>query len=66
MQVKRQQVKDAMERIGHQKDLTVLPVLGAENPWHYRNKVAFPVGNEKGNTIIGCFAQGTHKLPDTG
>ena len=64
MQVKRQQVKDAMERIGHQKDLTVLPVLGAENPWHYRNKVAFPVGKEKGKTIIGCFAQGTHKIID--
>ena len=64
MQVKRQQVKDAMERIGHQKGLTVLPVLGAENPWHYRNKVAFPVGKEKGKTIIGCFAQGTHKIID--
>ena len=64
MQVKRQQVKDAMERIGHQNDLTVLPVLGAENPWHYRNKVAFPVGKEKGKTIIGCFAQGTHKIID--
>ena len=64
MQVKRQQVKDAMERIGHQKDLTVLPVLGAENPWHYRNKVAFPVGKEKDKTIIGCFAQGTHKIID--
>lgn len=64
LKVKQQQVKDAMERIGHQKNLPVLPTLGAENPWNYRNKVAFPVGREKGKTIIGCFAQGTHKIID--
>lgn len=64
LKVKQQQVKDAMERIGHQKDLPVLPVLGAESPWNYRNKVAFPVGREKGRTIIGCFAQGSHKIID--
>lgn len=65
LKVKQQQVKDAMERIGHQKNLPVLPTLGAENPWNYRNKVAFPVGREKGKAIIGCFAQGTHKIIDT-
>lgn len=64
LQVKQQQVQDAMERIGHQKHLQVLPTLGAENPWNYRNKVAFPVGREKGKTIVGCFAQGTHRIID--
>ena len=64
LKVKQQQVKDAVERIGHQKDWPVLPVLGAEDPWNYRNKVAFPVGREKGRTIIGCFAQGSHKIID--
>lgn len=64
LEVKRQQVKDAIERIGHQKNLPVLPTLGAENPWNYRNKVAFPVGREKGKTVVGCFAQGTHKIID--
>lgn len=64
LEVKTQQVKDAMERIGHQKNLPVLPTLGAENPWNYRNKVAFPVGRDKGKTIVGCFAQGTHKIID--
>lgn len=65
LRAKQQQVKDAMERIGHQKNLPVLPTLGAGNPWNYRNKVAFPVGREKGKAIIGCFAQGTHKIIDT-
>ena len=36
LSVKRQQVKDAIERIGHITGCEVLPVLGMENPWHYR------------------------------
>ncbi|HCP95603.1 MAG TPA: 23S rRNA (uracil(1939)-C(5))-methyltransferase RlmD, partial [Anaerovibrio sp.] len=65
LKAKQQQVKDAMERIGHLRNLPVLPTLGAKEPWNYRNKVAFPVGREKGKTIIGCFAQGTHKIIDS-
>lgn len=64
LKFKRRQVQDAMERIGHQRNLAVLPVLGAENPWNYRNKVAFPVGREKNRLVIGCFAQGTHRIID--
>ena len=65
LMAKQQQVKDAMERIGHLKNLTVLPTIGAKEPWNYRNKVAFPVGRDRGRTIIGCFAQGTHKIIDS-
>lgn len=64
LHLKQQQVQDAMERIGHQADINVLPTIGAETPWNYRNKVAFPVGREKDKTIIGCFAQGSHKIID--
>lgn len=64
LKLKQQQVQDAMERIGHQKHLPVLPTLGAEDPWHYRNKAAFPVGKAKGGLAIGCFARGTHKIID--
>ena len=65
LMAKQQQVKDAMERIGHLKNLPVLPTIGAREPWNYRNKVAFPVGRDRGRTIIGCFAQGTHKIIDS-
>ena len=65
LMVKQQQVKDAIERIGHLKNLPVLPTIGAKEPWNYRNKVAFPVGRDRGRTIIGCFAQGTHKIIDS-
>jgi len=64
LKAKQQQVKDAMERIGHLKDLPVLPTIGSDEPWNYRNKVAFPVGREKGKMIIGCFAKGTHRIID--
>lgn len=63
LEVKRQQVIDALERIGHCKNLTVEPTLGAEYPWHYRNKMQVPVAQGfKGKLAIGCFAQGTHKV----
>lgn len=59
---KRQQVVDALTRIGGQENLPVHPTLGAESPWLYRNKMQFPVGTEKGKTIIGCYAKGSHTI----
>lgn len=59
---KRQQVVDALQRIGKQTALTVHPTLGASSPWLYRNKMQFPVGEKKGRTIIGCYAKGSHDI----
>lgn len=41
---KRQQVVDALERIGGFTGATVLPTLGAENEYYYRNKMEFSFG----------------------
>lgn len=65
LRAKRQQVIDALERIGGQKNLPVLPTLGMENPWNYRNKMQFPVGKDKNKIILGCFARGSHRIIDT-
>ena len=65
LRIKRQQVIDAVTRIGKQPDVPVHATLGAEAPWNYRNKMQFPVGRSKGKTIIGCFAQGSHDIIDT-
>ncbi len=65
LKAKRQQVIDAVTRIGGQKDLFVEPTIGAESPWNYRNKMQFPIGRVKGKTVIGCFAQGSHEIIDT-
>lgn len=62
---KRSQVRDALERIGHLKGIDVLPTLGAKSPWHYRNKMQFPVAAAgKGKFAIGCFAASTHQVID--
>lgn len=60
---KRQQVKDAMERIG-KLDVPVLPVLGMENPYHYRNKGQFPLAKQDGRLALGLFQRGSHDIVD--
>ena len=65
LRIKRQQVIDAIEHIGKQKNVDVLATIGAKNPWNYRNKMMFPVGSDNGSIQIGCFAQGTHRIIDT-
>ena len=45
------------------KKVTVQPVLGMENPYHYRNKAQYPIGNDKnGKPIMGVFANRTHEI----
>ena len=62
---KRQQVQDALGRIGH-LEVEVLPVLGAGDPWNYRNKMQFPAAmNAEGVLNIGCYATATHSVVDT-
>ncbi len=62
---KRQQVQDALERIGHLKEIHVEPTLGAASPWAYRNKMQFPAAAVgKKNIAIGCFAAATHQVID--
>ena len=41
----------------------VAPIIGMENPFHYRNKVQSVFGlNSKGELINGIYRLGTHKL----
>ena len=54
-----------MERIGHFSKLCVQETLGAEDPWHYRNKMQVPAAQGRNHTLaIGCYAQGTHRVID--
>lgn len=43
------------------------PIVGMEEPWHYRNKAQYPVGRDKdGNTVTGFYAGRTHSIiPNT-
>lgn len=64
LRLKRQQVVDALERLGKLTGVTVHPTLGMAEPWGYRNKAQFPVGWRSGRVIAGFFAPGTHRIID--
>lgn len=59
---KRQQVVDAIERIGKLEGVAVFDTLGMNNPLRYRNKMQFPVGK---GLSIGCYTRGSHRIIDT-
>ncbi len=60
---KRQQVSDALERIG-KLEAEVLPVLGMDQPYHYRNKAQLPLGKQQGELVMGFFEKGSHDIVD--
>jgi 23S rRNA (uracil1939-C5)-methyltransferase len=64
LDLKRQQVADAIERVGKLTGVTVHPTLGMDDPWGYRNKAQFPVGTRSGRIVAGFFAPGTHHIID--
>lgn len=61
LEFKRKVVKDSFKRIGH-RDVEVEETLGMEEPYAYRNKVQFPVGEKDGRVVTGFFAGRTHDI----
>lgn len=61
---KQNMVRDALERIGGLKGIKVLPTLGMDYPWRYRNKAQFPVGEKDGNVAIGFYAARSYDIID--
>lgn len=47
----------------------VAPILGAADPWHYRNKAIASFAEQRGRLTAGIYAAGTHRvlpLPESG
>ena len=65
LSAKRAQVVDALTHIGKLPQIPVMETLRAEEPWNYRNKMQFPIGRNSGKIVIGCFAQGSHRIINT-
>ena len=60
---KSQQVADALQRIGGFSDITVDPILKADQPLGYRNKATYPLGlSAEGTVKAGYFRKGTHQI----
>lgn len=55
-----------LQRLFHQVDssIEVLPVLGMENPYFYRNKAQFPVRVENGKIVSGFYRPKTNSIID--
>ncbi|TKD68329.1 23S rRNA (uracil(1939)-C(5))-methyltransferase RlmD [Pseudalkalibacillus hwajinpoensis] len=45
-----------------EKDITIKPVIGMEDPWNYRNKSQLQVRKQKGKIIAGLYGTGSHEL----
>ena len=62
---KEEKVRNDLRRIGGFTDaqIPMRPILGMENPWHYRNKAQFPVGTGRdGRIVTGFYAGRTHSI----
>jgi 23S rRNA (uracil1939-C5)-methyltransferase len=65
LRIKRQQVIDSFQRIGGwEEEVPVLPVIGMQDPWVYRNKAQVPFGLRGGELVAGFYAAGTHTIVD--
>jgi 23S rRNA (uracil1939-C5)-methyltransferase len=67
LELKERKVLGNLRRIGgfseEQLDSIREPILGMEDPWHYRNKAQYPVGTDRdGNLIAGFYAGHSHNI----
>ena len=61
LRFKQDQVQQLLVRVGG-LDIIVPPVLGMDEPFAYRNKGAYPVGEYNGDPICGFFAPRSHDI----
>ncbi|MCX4321650.1 MAG: 23S rRNA (uracil(1939)-C(5))-methyltransferase RlmD [Lachnospiraceae bacterium] len=64
---KENKVRNHLQRIGgfspEKIDAVMEPIVGMEEPWHYRNKAQYPVGYDRaGNLVAGFYAGRTHDI----
>ena len=60
---KEKKLRGHLERIGGFTELPMEPLIGMDEPYHYRNKAQFPVGrNKEGKIVTGFYAGRTHAI----
>lgn len=60
---KQKKVENNLKRIGGFSEIPMEPIIGMQEPYHYRNKAQFPIGTGKnGEIITGFYAGRTHQI----
>ena len=63
LRYKERKIYGNITRIGGFADVPMLPVMGMDEPWRYRNKAQFPWGLDKeGRPVAGFYAGRTHAI----
>ena len=61
LDLKRNMVQETLKRLGG-IEVEVLPVIGMEEPYRYRNKVVWHTAMVNGKTQMGFYHEGSHDL----
>ncbi|MFQ7057194.1 MAG: 23S rRNA (uracil(1939)-C(5))-methyltransferase RlmD [Turicibacter sanguinis] len=64
LQMKYDTVVNQFKRIGHIEDANILPTIGMEEPWRYRNKTQVPFGLANGDVVAGFYQKRSHEIID--
>lgn len=63
LEAKRNQVVQALERIGGFEEVAINEVLNVSEPLHYRNKATYPLGVSQNRQVqAGYYQKGTHQI----
>ena len=65
LNIKTNEVKQVISRIGKLEDVVVHPALGMEEPFRYRNKAQFPIQKVNGVPVIGFYKKKSHDIIPT-
>ena len=65
LELKTNEVKQVISRIGKLDNVKIHDTIGMENPCRYRNKAQFPIQNIKGETSIGFYKKKSHDVIPT-
>ena len=64
LKAKEEIVREAFSRYTQLEKIELKPIIGMDDPWHYRNKAQLQAGVQQQRLITGLYTAGTHKLID--
>lgn len=65
LELKTNEVKQVINRIGKLENVVVYDTIGMDNPYRYRNKAQFPIKKDENGINIGFYKKKSHEVIDT-